>query len=87
MIFTVGTQKRIHLPDQILLQRFGFVIIVTVGVLAAWTGSTQPEVDTLETSNKLKFYVCKLGHWEYGIIGGKVGFLPFIITKPMGTKF
>jgi len=67
----VGTYKRIHLPDTVLLRRLAFVVVVTVGVLGIWTGTSMPKVQSLKTSENLKFYVCKYGSWEYGLLGGK----------------
>ena len=71
MIFSVGTYKRVRLPDQVLVQRLVGVILAAITVLAAWTGTSAPEVRTLNTSDGLKFFTCNYGAWEYSVIGGE----------------
>ena len=71
MIFSVGTYKRVRLPDQVLVQRLVGVILAAITVLAAWTGTSTPEVRTLNTSDGLKFFTCNYGAWEYSVIGGE----------------
>lgn len=81
MIFSIGTQKRVRLPDQVLLQRFGLLVLLTVAILSAWNASQPPQVQTLKLSGELKFYVCQFGPWEYAVMGGKFEKLCKILIK------
>ena len=71
MIFSVGTHKRVRLPDQVLLQRFALMMLLTIAILCAWNASQPPEVEIFKTSADLKFYVCNFGPWEYAVMGGR----------------
>ncbi|KAH3844507.1 hypothetical protein DPMN_086765 [Dreissena polymorpha] len=75
MIFTVGTHKRVRLPDQVLLQRYALLVFLVLIFLAVWTGTKSPTVEVLVTSDNLKFHYCNYGPWEYGIISLEIVFL------------
>jgi hypothetical protein len=70
MIFSVGTHKRVRLPDKVLLQRLGLLLLLVIAVLSAWTTSQPPKIETLKTTGDLKFYICEFGPWQYALQGG-----------------
>ena len=71
VIFTIGTQKRVRLPDQVLIQRFCLIVILCVAVLSAWTTSQPPTLSAIKLESGLKFYDCYFGAWGYAALGGK----------------
>ena len=71
VIFTVGAQKRVRLPNQVLLQRFALIIIIWLVMLTAWTTSQPPNVYAIKSEDGLKFYDCDFGPWGYAALGGK----------------
>ncbi|KAL3873520.1 hypothetical protein ACJMK2_036626 [Sinanodonta woodiana] len=75
VIFSVGTTKRIHLPDQMLIQRFGIIVAIAFCLLMSWTLTRPPTIETIKTDDTLKFYVCSYGVWEYAFTGVEVAFL------------
>lgn len=75
VIFTIGTQKRVRLPDQVLIQRFGLIMVICIAVLSAWTTSQPPSIGTIKLESGLKFYECYFGAWGYAALGGNVELL------------
>lgn len=72
MIFTIGARKKVHLPDKVLYQRLGILLVLTIAILTAWTTSNPPEIKSLRTSEDLLFYTCRYGPWEYAALAGTV---------------
>ena len=70
VIFSVGTKRRVRLPDHALLRRIGIITLVTVVILAAWTTVSPPGLRVYKTDDNLKFHVCDFGPWEYAALGG-----------------
>ena len=81
VIFTVGTQKRVRLPDQVLIQRFCLIVLLCLAMLVAWTTSQPPKTYAVVTGGGLKFYDCDFGPWEYAALGGMIFFFSFSLPE------
>ena len=81
VIFTVGTKKRVRLPDRKLLKRIGLITLASTASLAAWTGINPPLLRVYESDNGLKFVTCDYGSWEYVILAGKHDSLYYRVSK------
>ncbi|XP_045169889.2 probable G-protein coupled receptor 179 isoform X2 [Mercenaria mercenaria] len=91
-IFTVGARKRLHLPDQALLQRLGILMCFVVLGLVAWTAGKPPEIAKLKTSEGLHFYLCEYGPLEYAVIATEILLLMYgvylcFLTRKVPAQF
>ncbi|KAK3093136.1 hypothetical protein FSP39_011547 [Pinctada imbricata] len=78
VIFRVGTFKRVHLPDKVVLQRMLPAVGIMTAYLVAWTATDTERTITLTTSDdKLKFKICSASWWYYAIHGGEALLLLF----------
>ena len=72
MIFQNGGNiKKVNLPDKVLLQRLVPLVVLMGFLLALWTVFDQPLAETILTANQLKFSMCRMTAFAYGIYGGE----------------
>ncbi|XP_071079423.1 probable G-protein coupled receptor CG31760 [Haliotis cracherodii] len=77
VIFSVGSVKRISLPDKALLHRLVPIIVVVVVYLSCWTAIEPPRAVTITASNSLKFFQCGPTWWMFAIYGAEAFLLLF----------
>ncbi|XP_067681814.1 probable G-protein coupled receptor CG31760 isoform X2 [Haliotis asinina] len=77
VIFSVGSMKRISLPDKSLLHRLVPIVVVVVVYLSCWTAIEPPRAVTITASNSLKFFHCGPTWWMFAIYGAEALLLLF----------
>ncbi|KAK6183213.1 hypothetical protein SNE40_010737 [Patella caerulea] len=77
IIFSVGSVKRVSLPDIALLKRLSPLVSLFIIVLLVWSIVDPPSVHILTTTSSLKFFTCAVTYWHYAMYGGEALLLLF----------
>ena len=86
VIFSIGTKRRVKLPDHALLRRIGGITVSAVVLLAAWTALKPPGLNVHKTDDGLKFNVCDFGPLEYAALGCKLFNCALLLQRFMTVR-